>query len=73
MPRLHTSKQFYKVLKRAGFVKVSQKGSHVKFKGIWEGKLQTVIVPDHKQIAKGTFSSILRQASMSRDEFERLL
>ena len=73
MPKLYTNKQTLKVLKKAGFVKVSQKGSHIKLKGFWNDKLQTVIVPNHKQIAKGTFSSILSQASMSKEEFEQLL
>ena len=73
MPKLYTNKQTLKVLKKAGFVKVSQKGSHIKLKGFWNDKLQTVIVPNHKQIDKGTFSSILSQASMSKEEFEQLL
>ncbi|WP_456475096.1 type II toxin-antitoxin system HicA family toxin [Candidatus Pyrohabitans sp.] len=32
-----------------------------------------VIVPDHKEIEKGTLNSILRQANLSREEFIRLL
>ncbi|NCN06903.1 MAG: type II toxin-antitoxin system HicA family toxin [Candidatus Pacebacteria bacterium] len=40
-------------------MKVSQKGSHIKLRGVRDGKLQTVIVPNHKQIAAGTLSSIL--------------
>lgn len=39
-------------------------------RGFWNGKLQTVIIPMHKQIAYGTFQSILSQASMSKNEFE---
>lgn len=73
MPKLYTNKQVLKALKKAGFVKVSQKGSHIKMKGFWDDKLQTVIVPNHKQIAKGTFASILGQASMSKEEFEQFI
>jgi len=32
-----------------------------------------VIVPDHKELAKGTLKSILRQASLSREEFLDLI
>jgi len=60
-------------LERAGFWVVSQKGSHVKLRGIKNGKLQTVIVPNHKEVALGTFRSILSQASLTLDEFEGYL
>lgn len=70
MPKRYSAKQVIKRLKQFGFVKISQKGSHIKLKGLIEGKIQTVIVPDHKQIAIGTFSSILKQANISKQEFE---
>ncbi len=70
MPKLYSSKEVLKILRKAGFTVVSQKGSHIKLRGIREGKLQTVIVPDHKEIAKGTFSSILSQANLTKQEFE---
>jgi predicted RNase H-like HicB family nuclease len=35
--------------------------------------LRTAIVPDHKEVAIGTFQSILRQAAMTREEFENYL
>lgn len=61
MPKLYSAKVTLKALHRAGFVIVSQKGSHIKLRGIRNGKLQTVIVPNHKEIARGTFSSILER------------
>jgi predicted RNA binding protein YcfA (HicA-like mRNA interferase family) len=70
MPDLYSAKTILKVLKKAGFEKVSQKGSHIKLRGFRGGKSLTVIVPNHKIIAKGTFSSILRQAGITRAEFE---
>lgn len=70
MPKLYSGKEIIKALRKAGFTVVSQKGSHIKLKGIREGQLSVVIVPDHKEIARGTFSSILRQAFMTRKEFE---
>lgn len=70
MPRLYSSKEILRALHRAGFSIISQKGSHIKLRGIKQGKIQTVIVPDHKEIARGTFSSILNQADLTRQEFE---
>ncbi len=70
MPKLYSAREVLKALKRAGFTIVSQEGSHIKLRGIREGKLQTVIVPNHKEVARGTFSSILLQANMTRKEFE---
>jgi len=59
-------------LEAVGFVEVGQTGSHVKFaKTTREGTL-TAIVPKHREIAIGTLRSILRQARLSQQEFERL-
>jgi predicted RNA binding protein YcfA (HicA-like mRNA interferase family) len=73
MPKIYSAKIILKVLKKAGFVEVSQKGSHIKLKGLRHGKILTVIVPNHKEIAKGTFFSILKQAEMGNLEFEEYL
>jgi len=73
MPNLYSAKQVLKALKKAGFKEISQRGSHIKLRGLREEKLLTVIVPNHKIIAKGTFSSVLRQAEMTRKEFENYL
>jgi predicted RNA binding protein YcfA (HicA-like mRNA interferase family) len=32
-----------------------------------------VVVPDHKELDRGTLGSILRQAGLGSDEFARLL
>ncbi|GCA91282.1 type II toxin-antitoxin system HicA family toxin [Microcystis aeruginosa] len=59
-------------LEAAGFEVISQKGSHVKFaKDTPEGK-RTRIVTCYKEVTIGTISSILRQAGLRVDEFERL-
>ena len=73
MPRLYSGQKIIKALIRAGFYIVSTKGSHVKLRGIRFGKLQTVIVPKHKEVAMGTFQSILKQAAMELEELRRYL
>jgi predicted RNA binding protein YcfA (HicA-like mRNA interferase family) len=73
MPKAYTAKVVLKVLNKLNFTTVSQKGSHIKLKGIRHGKILTVIVPNHKELAQGTFLSILKQAELTFIEFEELL
>ena len=54
-----------RALKRVGFERVSQKGSHVKLR---RGN-RTAIVPMHREVAGGTLHSIARQAGFTWDEF----
>lgn len=62
--------QVIEALERAGFEYRSTKGSHAKLRHA-DGR--TVIVPLHHELARGTTSSILRQAGLSSAEFSRLL
>ncbi len=73
MSRLYSGQKIIKALLRAGFYLVSTKGSHVKLRGIRFGKLQTVIVPKHKEVAFGTFQSILKQAAMEFEELKQYI
>ena len=73
MPKLYSGVKIVKALERAGFYKVSQKGSHLKLRGIRFGKLQTVVVPMHKEVARGTIQSILDQAAMTIEELRQHL
>jgi predicted RNA binding protein YcfA (HicA-like mRNA interferase family) len=57
-----------RVLLKLGFYKVSQKGSHVKYKKDGE-PTRIVIIPMHYEVAKGTLQSILEQAGITLEEF----
>ncbi|HVB10030.1 MAG TPA: type II toxin-antitoxin system HicA family toxin [Bacillota bacterium] len=59
-------------LRRAGFALASQRGSHAKLRRRNQGDVLTVIVPLHSDLAPGTLASILRQAKISRAEFDAL-
>ena len=56
-------------LTKAGFIRVSQRGSHVKMRK----DERVAIVPMHRELAQGTLGSVLRQAGLSREEFLTLL
>jgi len=73
MPKRYSGRKILKTLEKVGFYQISQKGSHIKLRGLRKGQLRTVIVPNHKEVAIGTFQSILRQAAMTREEFESYL
>ncbi len=72
MPKLYSARELIHRLRKLKFTIISQKGSHIKLRGIREGKLQTVIVPNHKQIALGTLTSILKQASITKKELDEV-
>lgn len=59
-----SSNEVVKILETEGFVRISQRGSHLKMRK--EDK--TVIVPMHSEIAKGTLKSILIQAGLTVDD-----
>ena len=60
-------KKIIKILKKFGFEKISQKGSHVKYKNFYTGNL--FIIPMHSEIASGTLKSILEQANIELEQF----
>ena len=60
-----------KVMKKLGFYKISQKGSHAKY--INDKTRKIFIIPMHYEIAKGTLKSILEQADIELEEFLKCL
>ena len=69
MPKLYSSKKIIKILNAKGFIFVSQKGSHVKLRKFGHTTLTVIVPADRKQIPKGTFKSILRQANLTEESF----
>ncbi len=67
---LRSGEEVCRALSRAGFVRKSQKGSHVK---LTRPDGRTVIVPMHREVSLGTLRSILRQAGLEPEEFLQLL
>ena len=62
------------ILKKFGFEIYSQKGSHVKLRRITkEGRSQSLTIPRHRELDKGTLKAIIKQASrfIPFEELER--
>ncbi|MEP6513169.1 MAG: type II toxin-antitoxin system HicA family toxin [Parafilimonas sp.] len=71
MPKLFSSQNIIKILKKKGFVFVSQKGSHIKYRKQGNPPLTVIVPADRKQIPMGTFHSILRQSKLVKEDFEK--
>ena len=70
LPKDLSGEDVARALEKAGFARISQKGSHLKLKHP-DGRV--VIVPMHRQVAVGTLRSILRQAKLTIEELLELL
>ncbi len=60
-----------KVLEKKGFRSKRQIGSHIVLRR--DDPFAQLVVPDHKELDRGTLRAIIRQAGMSVDEFLELL
>jgi len=63
MPKLYSSDHIIKILCKHGFVFVSQRGSHVKYRKTANPTLTAIIPANRKEIPLGTFQSILSSSS----------
>jgi predicted RNA binding protein YcfA (HicA-like mRNA interferase family) len=75
MPKLPSisGERLVRALKRAGFVELRQKGSHISLEKKTAEKNFRTVVPQHRTLAKGTLSDILRQAGLTAEQLLNLL
>ncbi len=66
-----SGKDCVKALEKAGFYFKRQEGSHIILRR--NDPFAQVVVPNHKELDKGTLRSIIRMSSLSVDEFIKLL
>ncbi|GDX52074.1 hypothetical protein LBMAG27_11210 [Bacteroidota bacterium] len=69
MPKLYSSAFIIKILLKHGFVFISQKGSHAKYRKIGTQTLTVIIPTPRKEIPYGTFKSILKQSKLNEEDF----
>jgi len=69
MPKLYSSRHIIRVLEKRGFVFVSQKGSHAKYRKVGQPTLTAIVPAAKKEIPEGTFRSILRQSRLDKRDF----
>jgi predicted RNA binding protein YcfA (HicA-like mRNA interferase family) len=70
LPRI-SGRECVRALVRIGFYTRRQRGSHIILrKG---NPFAQLVVPDHKELDRGTLRTIIRQAGISVEEFAELL
>jgi predicted RNA binding protein YcfA (HicA-like mRNA interferase family) len=62
-----SGKQCIRILESAGFYQIRQKGSHIVMRKT--NPFYQLVVPDHKELDRGTLRAIIRQSGMNIDEF----
>lgn len=69
LPSLHY-KKLIKALEKVGYKISRQKGSHIRMSA---ERKETITVPAHNPVAKGTLRKILRNVNLSVSDFLKLL
>lgn len=66
-----SGREVVRALEKFGWRVARQKGSHIIL--IKPGELATLSVPDHREVAKGTLRSLLRNANLTVSDFSSAL
>ena len=66
-----SGRECVKALENIGFYLKRQEGSHIILRR--DAPFAQTVVPDHKELDRGTLRAIIRQAGISVEEFVRLL
>ena len=71
LPRV-SGREVVKALAKAGYERDRQRGSHIILRQ-QAYPHRRIVVPDHKEVAKGTLRSIIRLTGLTVEEFKALL
>ena len=66
-----SGRECVRALAQAGFYVKRQEGSHIVLRR--DDPFTQVVVPDHKELDRGTLRAIIRQSALSVGEFIKLL
>ena len=70
LPRV-SGRDCVSALEKAGFVQKRQHGSHIILRR--DEPFAQLVVPDHKELDRGTLRAIIRQANLTIEQFNALL
>ena len=71
MSNTFSGNDLIKALRRIGFIIDHQRGSHIFMHNPEKNK--TIIVPNHKELKKGTLHNIISKADLTIDELKKLI
>ena len=66
-----SGRECVKILSKVGFLTVRQHGSHIILRR--SNPLAQLVVPEHKELDRGTLRAIIRQSGLSLEEFLKLM
>ena len=67
-----SGRKVVQALVKLGYEKDRQKGSHIVMRQL-SSPHRRIVVPDHKEVAKGTLRAIIRHAGLTVEEFTKHL
>ncbi len=70
LPRI-SGRECVRASEKAGFSFKRQQGSHIILRR--DDPFAQIVVPDHKELDRGTLRAIIRQSGLAVDEFMNLL
>ena len=68
--KIYSGREVCRILERHHFTEMRRRGSHIVMQRRTSDGTITVLVPAHREIRRGTLSSIIRQSRLPRQEFE---
>lgn len=71
LPRVSV-REVVSALSKVGYERDRQKGSHIILRQVVYPH-RRIVVPDHREIAKGTLRKIIKQVGLTVEEFKQLL
>jgi predicted RNA binding protein YcfA (HicA-like mRNA interferase family) len=71
MSKVFSGREVVKALHRIGFVVDHQRGSHIFLHNL--EKNISIVVPNHKEVKKGTLYSILKKANINIKDLKELV
>ena len=66
-----SGRECVRVLLKAGFIIRRQQGSHIILRR--SNPFAQLVVPDHRELDRGTLRAIIRQAGISVEQFKKLI
>ncbi len=71
LSKVFSGKELIKALRRIGYYVDHQTGSHVFMHNLEMNR--SIIIPNHKEIRKGTLNNILKKVNLTIDELKDLI
>jgi len=67
-----SGREAVKVFEKIGYRVVRRKGSHIRLRDNKNERHEPLTIPDHKELKPGLLRSLIRDADLTVEEFERL-